>query len=320
MTTRKKHTRRMIGILASVFMLAITAVATYAQDPTPEPNAETCVGCHEGLRVHWAESPHGQATSNPVFVQQWQEQGAPKECLQCHTTGYDPLTGEYKEEGVNCLTCHSPVVANHPDAIMPTDVSARNCGDCHVETFNEWEVSQHGEDNLSCNECHNPHTTELRAGHSQELCQSCHHQESHYFAQTGHASEGLLCTDCHLRVETETPLGDGHGQRHHTFAVDLQTCNQCHGEEMHTAPSDIQNAVMPGGSDVACYPAELTMQVASTAGAAAAESVTVTPEPTGPSPWVYILPAGIGLVFGALLAPSIEGALKKRREDETGEK
>ena len=212
----------------------------------------------------------------------------------------------YEEGGVGCLTCHSPVPADHPDNMIPTDVSSRNCGTCHVDTLNELEVSQHGKENMNCNQCHNPHTTELRAEHSQALCQSCHHQETHYYSQTGHAKEGLLCTDCHLRVDSTAELGEGHAMSNHTFAVDLQTCNQCHADAAHPDPATRWTTISgSAGDDVTCYPGQVIMQTAPVVPVPEAAEVTEEPAPHI-SPLLYILP-GLVSVWSSVLvaAPAI---------------
>lgn len=308
----------LVAVLLALLAVPVASAAPALQDPTPVPNAEDCTGCHEGLRGYWEESAHGYALTDPAFQQAWTEQGSPKECLACHTTGYNAETGEYKEGGVGCLSCHSPVPSNHPDTYMPTDVSSRLCGNCHVDTFAEWEVSEHGEQGMTCNQCHNPHTAALKAGHSQELCQSCHNTEGHYYSFTGHAREGLLCTDCHLRVAEAPEVGEmGHGQRHHTFKVDLKTCNDCHLGDMHAAADEASAAAMASTEpkpDVACYPAEMMVSTAPPAPAASQEVVTEAPR--APSPLVYILPAGFGLVFGTMLAPWIERWNRRRHNKE----
>lgn len=308
----------LLMILAFIDIPGASA-APQRQDATPVPNAQECVGCHEGIRGYWEESAHGYALVDPAFQEAWTQQGSPQECLACHSTGFDPATGEYNEGGVSCLSCHSPVPANHPDAYMPTDVSSRLCGNCHLDTFQEWEISEHGEQGMTCNQCHNPHTSKLRVGTSQELCNSCHNTEGHYYSFTGHAREGLLCTDCHLRVNDSPDAGTmGHGAREHTFKVDLQSCNDCHLGDMHAeADASMPNASIEPQSDVACYPVETTEAAAFTP---ARQDVTpyVSQTPTGPSPLIYILPAGFGLVLGTVLAPWVERLSQQRRN--SGEK
>jgi hypothetical protein len=326
----------LLGALLAILALAAavpTALAAPArQDPTPVPNAQECTGCHEGIRGYWGESAHGYAMTDPAFQKAWTEQGAPKECLACHTTGYDPETGAYNEGGVGCLACHSPVPSNHPDAYMPTDVSSRLCGTCHIETFDEWEQSEHGQQGMTCNQCHNPHTTDLKVGSSQELCHSCHNTEGHYYSFTGHAREGLLCTDCHLRVSDSPAAGtEGHGQRNHTFKIDLKSCNDCHLNDMHAAVDQTvatasvetlgSPAAGPDGattgaqpeSAVACYPVDADL-ARTNSFTPAREEVTpyVSQTPQGPSPLIYILPAGFGLVFGTMLAPWLSRWTRRR--------
>lgn len=302
--------RLLVGACCALLLVALVAAVEAApplQDSSPVPGSDECVGCHEGLRSHWEDSVHGQAATNPDFVAAWEQEGSPNECLQCHTTGFDPATGTYDEAGVGCLTCHSPIVADHPDQYMPTDVSSRLCGTCHLETFTEWQISNHGKEDLACSNCHNPHTTELREGSVQHLCETCHKNETHFYALTAHAEEGLLCTDCHLRV-SEAPLGEGHGQREHTFGVDLGTCNRCHESDMHAATTTGEMP-LPAETDrtVACYPEGVVPSEPT-----AEPEVAATP-PQPMNPIVFVVPAGIGLVFGALLTPWVEGVARKRK-------
>lgn len=303
-----------VATLLCALCVAFGVTSAYAQDPTPEPNAEECIGCHEGLRGHWENSPHGRSTTDPSFLFDWREQGSPQECLTCHTTGYDPATGTYLSQGVNCLTCHSPVPTGHPDTFMPTDDSSEKCGSCHLETYSEWEDSSHGAEDMTCNQCHNPHTSDVRAENSQQLCQSCHDTESHYFSFTGHAEEGLLCTDCHLRVNESTD-GNGHSQRHHTFKVDLHTCNACHKEDMHSEVNTANTNALEADSEVTCEAETLAAAMPTPMPSRSVMSA----EPTGPSPLLYAVPAGIGLIFGTLLAPSLSRAFAHRKDEDNDE-
>ncbi|MCL4804372.1 MAG: hypothetical protein KJ046_08740 [Anaerolineae bacterium] len=319
----KLQNKRIIfgALLGALFMILAFAAIPIAgaeplrQDATPVPNDTQCVGCHEGLRGYWEQSAHGYAMTDPIFQKAWVEQGSPQECLNCHSTGFNPETGEFTEGGVGCLTCHSPVPAGHPDAYMPTDVSSRLCGNCHLDTFAEWEISEHGQQGMTCNQCHNPHTAELRVESSQQLCNSCHNTEGHYYTFTGHAREGLLCTDCHLRINDSPEAGTmGHGERVHTFKIDLKSCNDCHLGDMHAeADETMTNASIKPQADVTCYPVEKpTTQEASFVPARKEVTAYVSSTPTGPGPLIYVLPVGFGIVFGAMLAPWLERVSKRR--------
>lgn len=313
----QKNNRIVYGALLSALLLilAFAAVpgakaAPALQAATPEPNTQECVGCHEGLRGYWEDSAHGNALASPTFQNEWAAQGSPNECLACHTTGFDPATGEFSEGGVSCLTCHSPVPANHPEAYIPTDVSSRLCGNCHIDTFAQWEVSEHGEQGMTCNSCHNPHTAKLKVRNSQELCNSCHNTEGHYYTFTGHSREGVLCTDCHLRINDSPDAGMmGHGARVHTFKIDLKTCNNCHLGDMH---SEADGAMGGASQATAEYPVATSVPTDFTP--ARQEIIPfVSNTPTGPSPLIYILPIGIGVVFGAMLAPYIDRLTKRNK-------
>jgi hypothetical protein len=297
----------LVGLCCAILATVSTAVAQ-AQDSSPDPDSNECIGCHEGLRNHWDDSSHAQAFDDTVFQQVWKEQGEPRECLACHTTGYDPATGTYFSEGVDCLACHNPIVGDHPDQYMPTDVSSRLCGECHVETFSEWQDSNHAQEDMSCGQCHNPHTADLRVDDTQALCETCHKDETHYYAFTGHASEGLLCTDCHLDVN-DTTIGEGHGSRHHTFKVDLHTCNSCHEGDMHSAVEQ-QAAISDSSTQVACYRTDTVRMPATPE-----QEVYSEPQETT-NPMVYFLPAGIGLVFGMIVAPWTGDLIRHRKGDE----
>ncbi|NJN44852.1 MAG: hypothetical protein HC806_09130, partial [Anaerolineae bacterium] len=247
--------------------------------------------CHEIIGTHWTDSQHGKATSDPIFQKAWKEAGNPAECLTCHTTGFDPVSGNWETEGVACQTCHSPIPTNHPEDIMPTDISSRLCGTCHLETHEEWSDSTHAQEDLNCVRCHNPHTTQLRVTDAQALCAACHNDQVHFFEYTIHAQEGVTCMDCHLKVSeaqtSEQLLTSGHAARHHTFTVGMETCADCHALEMHY-PLDRVSA-----QDLPNAPMNTVL-----------ESSLITSEPNPASPVGFAVLAGlVGMASGMILAP-----------------
>jgi predicted CXXCH cytochrome family protein len=256
---------------------------------------------------HLEESSHGQAAVDPVFQAAWDEAGSPVECLSCHVTDYDPATGEYEGDGIACTTCHFGQSGPHPETPMPTDPSSRLCGSCHIDTYAEWQTSEHGEGDMACVRCHNPHTATLKQGNMQDLCTTCHTDEGHFYTYTGHAQEGLTCTDCHLRI-SGSAMGEGHGQRLHTFDVDLATCTQCHGQEMHGPDSE-----------VAAVGVQDTAEVMRIAYAPSSESacelepgaVIAQPAPQPAQPLNYLLVAAVGMGFGAAVTPVAENWFRR---------
>ena len=112
MTTRttKRIERLMIAIMFALFAAGITLVVASAEDNDPEPAAQftsNCTSCHTEYQMTWESGAHGQAGEDPVFVAEWTNQGKPGACLVCHTTGYDPATGESNPDGVSCQACQS---------------------------------------------------------------------------------------------------------------------------------------------------------------------------------------------------------------------
>ncbi|MCB8943064.1 MAG: hypothetical protein H6658_04860 [Ardenticatenaceae bacterium] len=265
-----------------------------------------CLECHEDSVAAWEESTHAQTMVSEPFLQAWQEQGEPRACLQCHSTGFDAATGEYEAEGIACSTCHyiGEYSPDHPDQVMFTKSAVDSCGECHLETFADWQVSAHGDSEMSCINCHNPHTNSLKQDNVATLCQTCHTDEGHFYNMTKHAEAELLCTDCHLRV-SENPMGDGHAQRHHTFEVDLDTCNECHGEDMHY-PTESES-----GSSLLLSQANSTDSTLSLL----TDSHQVELNPSSSSPLNLVLLATvIGLVFGLVGSPLFERWFRQAKE------
>lgn len=287
-------------VLALVLGLAGWVLGAKAEPHTAQFNlTPDCQNCHNVLRESWEMSAHGRSTTDEVFLAAWTEAGEPGECLSCHTTGYDPATGETVFDAVACITCHRPVNESHPNEVMPTNIDSRMCGECHLDTFAQWETSLHAKEELACVRCHNSHTTDLKAHDVQELCQNCHSDTVHSFGYTAHAEEGLLCIDCHLQV-SDTEMGDGHGRREHTFEVELDTCAECHSESMHSAPAmttENQEEMVQAG---VVPPVDENLQT---------EPADVSPVGFG------ILGTLVGVAFGMLLAPWLDRWYKKVRLD-----
>ena len=284
--------------LAILFGLVTFVVSQAQSDPVQGPFSTECVDCHEGIQAQWEESQHGQATEDEAFVQMWTEKGKPSECLSCHTTGYDALTHDYEAAGITCDNCHTLTTngPSHPEQVMVTDYSAASCGTCHVDTYAQWQTSEHGEAEMSCYNCHNAHSTSIKGESVQALCESCHTTESHFYTFTGHAEEGLLCTDCHLRI-SDGEMGEGHGKREHSFAVDLHTCNECHGKEMHE-PDDMTAFTDSGADGVTNISAN-------------AHGLLIQNNPQPANYFNFALLAGlIGLAFGAVGSPWFERGLR----------
>lgn len=278
------------------FALAQAGPAVAGAPPGEDPD---CQSCHAGVQQSWEAGAHANALSDPVFKTAWAEQGQAKECLSCHTTGFDAAAGAYQAEGVTCGACHEPVPGNHPLSPASMSRSSELCATCHRDTQFEWQNSRHGQSDLTCVSCHDPHATNIRAAEPSELCAACHGTRVAAFEHSLHAEEGLTCTDCHIG-DTGAQPGLGNGSKSHTFEVNLNTCTRCHETEIHSPSAAMLNAGEYPGTPPP--PASLNSGLPAT--------VSEQPRPVGPAG--FALFAGlVGLAFGIVLAPWLERGLRR---------
>jgi predicted CXXCH cytochrome family protein len=285
----------LMALLSLALVQAEAPQATMAASALPQegqPAESKCQLCHTDFHTSWLEGAHGSTTSEPKFKAAWEAEGSPRQCLTCHTTGYDGATDTFVSEGVTCEACHSPAPTDHPKEPMPTDRSGKLCGDCHAETFFEWQASKHRETELACVSCHDPHATDLKGKQPANLCMTCHRDRASNFAHSPHSQMGLTCADCHLGPLDQT--GEGHAARDHSFNVRLTTCNTCHAYQMHD-PVEVH----PDHMTPTPTPQPDTL--------AAVETLAVTGEPSPVSPIGFAMLSGlVGLAAGMVLAPWLE--------------
>lgn len=275
-----------------------------AQAQGGEPPAVECASCHPAFQEAWESGAHGQATTDPVFMQSWRDQGKPDTCLPCHTTGYDPETGMWQADGITCRACHGTEAGDHPEGVMTAHRSADLCGKCHSETYFEWQVSGHRMKEMVCVDCHDPHTASLKAFDSSVLCSNCHQTRGSEFAHTAHSEQGLTCADCHLTPTEGTPQ-KGHATRDHSFRVKLETCNPCHEYQLHG-----QEAILPSSQPT---PDESAMA------SGAVQALNLEPSPISPVGFA-MLSGLIGMASGMILSPWLERWYHRIRQDDEWEK
>jgi hypothetical protein len=271
--------------------------ATPSTEPVTAQDTE-CQTCHKEFMETWLDGNHSKSVSDPIFLEAWEVEGKQGTCLTCHATGFDVTTGLYESGSVDCKACHSPIPAQHPAEPMPADRSGQLCGECHTETYFEWQVSQHRQTDLTCVDCHDPHATWLKADQASTLCANCHRGRSSNFAHTQHASEGLTCADCHLG-DLEGEIGEGRAKRAHTFQVQLTTCNACHAFQMHD-PVDVHVDPVESPPDAM----------------ASGDSTDVTESPDSVSPVGFAAITGlIGMASGMILAPWLERFYRRMNQE-----
>ncbi|GER79745.1 MAG: hypothetical protein JETCAE02_23110 [Anaerolineaceae bacterium] len=308
--------RIVIAVIFALLTAGLTLIAVQAQQP---PAAEAprhaaadspCTACHQEIQVAWSVGAHGQALSDPLFEESWASQGKPGACLVCHTTGYDPATGEAKAEGVTCEACHGELTSDHPGQPMPTDTSPALCGRCHSDTrfdWSNWQGSAHYQRGMNCTVCHDPHSASLKTIKNQAatedyadaspLCINCHKEVSMDFPYSEHHQKGVSCVQCHVK-HIENQEKSEHSIPDHSFQANIASCNTCHSHQMHGATA---SAIMPTDGTA---PAE------GTATAQPKPVPTKAVEKDAPSPVSPVGYAGLaglaGLAAGMVLAPWLE--------------
>lgn len=294
--------RGLVGLIFALPLAFASVAFAQGEDPLAPAQSEEpdCGVCHAEIQEVWEQGAHHQATFDPVFVAGWDRASRDPECLQCHTTGFDPETGSFAAEGVTCQACHGEYKEGHPNEPMEISRSPEMCGQCHTETHFEWQASTHREVQLACSGCHDPHRTEILADDSSQLCGRCHQSRSDGFDHTAHSLEGLTCGDCHLD-DIEGELGSGHATRDHSFNVRLTTCNKCHAYQMH--------------DPVAVHEAEPTPVAMSVMTSTLGPSLGEEPSPV--SPLGFAVLAGFsGMAAGMILSPWLERWFTRMREEE----
>ncbi len=246
-----KHIRPATIAVLIVFTLAGSLAGLVAAqdageqptDPTADQHARSadelgnCASCHPNVVAAWQGGPHDLAYSVEHFQHSWEALGNPGRCLECHTTGYSPATGQYEAAGVTCAACHGDAPSGHPPA--PVDLNRANqvCADCHTVTQAEFRASQHAEIGMQCTSCHYAHTNGLRMDTELQQCINCHGANLRGFvAHTTHIESGLSCRACHGYVQPGFPIpDDGLVPTGHDFQERITACLDCH-EDIQLQP------------------------------------------------------------------------------------
>jgi nitrate/TMAO reductase-like tetraheme cytochrome c subunit len=220
------------SMIIFLLIIIVSSIGFLGANAVPLENyvgSETCGKCHVTQYDEWNNTAHSQAYTNPIFQEQWQEQGSPEVCLSCHTTHYDATSGDFEFENVGCELCHTPRSEN-----MVGDVASNACGDCHsalhYPTYTEWLESEHSHQGVGCDSCHDPMTLEILAIDPNTLCKGCHSTEEFESLSEDHGLEGYECLDCHMSTSLADFENGDNGRTGHSFlpAVPDPDCSECH--------------------------------------------------------------------------------------------
>jgi len=156
----------------------------------------------------------------------------PEACGRCHSRR--SVAGQEYEFGKTLLDTHT--VALLDEGLYFPDGQIRE----EVYVYGSFIQSRMYQAGVTCGNCHDPHSAELRTGSEpSDICSTCHLPAR--FASTEHhrhQPDDVACVDCHM--PTRVYMGNDE-RRDHSFRIprpDLtvttgspNACNQCHSEK-----------------------------------------------------------------------------------------
>ena len=181
-------------------------------------------------------------------------------------TGYIADTGIEMEM---CARCHShrsqisddyihgrPLLDTHVPSLLGTGLFW-NDGQMKAEVFNfaSFLQSRMAVKGVTCSDCHDPHTQQLRAP-GNAVCLQCHaankyDRPSHHFHKTG--STGASCTACHMPTTTYMTVDPRHDHSIRVPRPDLSqstgspnACTKCHKDNSDAWAADWAKRWYPG--------------------------------------------------------------------------
>ncbi len=219
-----------------------TSPAPRAED-APQPGVKSCLRCHEApSATDIIHGPHGvTADSRTKF--------GTEGCTTCHG---DSL--EHMRKVADGQSRPAPSIVFAGPQISPLETRNGTCLTCHENGLrHDWAGSLHQRADLSCADCHSPHSVKdpvLTRASQPEICFTCHKSQRLLSLKQSHhpIREGaVICADCHnphgsasahlLKGErvTDTCLGCHAEKRgpflweHPPVAEDCTLCHEPHG-------------------------------------------------------------------------------------------
>lgn len=187
-----------------------------------------CEGCHGSATEHLADPSD---TSKLFLFEKASAKDVTSRCLTCHAGGaqhMNALNSVHTENGVSCISCHSPHHAASKEFLLIKS-QPELCYGCHLAKKAEFNMPFHHRVNeglIQCSDCHNVHGTagpkQVRASASQDaVCFKCHTDKQGPFVYEHPPMKVDGCTSCH------TVHGGPNAHMLRVSNVNL-LCLQCH--------------------------------------------------------------------------------------------
>ncbi len=283
----------------------------------PASEALDCDDCHaeEGGRLDFIalgydEDAAYRLTHFPPTLEMEagdMEHQSPNSCIECHENEHaDWDDSAHGEAGVSCIICHQlegegiggvgDGPSQHPTLPYSINKEADLCGTCHINEYNDWEMSGHNniDENIACVDCHIPHTQQQRIEEGNtNTCESCHEDQIDEVSHSTHGAVEMDCLDCHKNTHENTG---------HSFFVGSDTCNICHSADIHTSSmmvdANLELSVVEDGQ-IQGQEAEETEEDAMHEDAATEQIAGASTGILAMPQWVLIIPA-IFVVIGGV--------------------
>ncbi|HVS74915.1 MAG TPA: DmsE family decaheme c-type cytochrome [Candidatus Acidoferrales bacterium] len=210
-------------------------------DPALYLGTDTCKTCHEdmptkGFFKNYEASPHFLTTMDTKRGPEWHG------CEACHGPGKEHVEGGGDKSKIFSFKGKSA-----------QEISAR-CLDCHQfgEEHSNYARSQHLKNNVSCVDCHSPHTPKVQEkllkAPQPTLCYGCHLEVKGEFSKPFHhrVNEGLVaCSNCH------NPHGGFLTRQLRSTAAQDVVCFTCHTDK--AGPFAFEHAPVKTEGCVICH-------------------------------------------------------------------
>lgn len=164
----------------TILFILLMGISLFLLTGTHLVNSEieniVCIDCHQKeLEIHSYEKScyacHSEDMTSITVTETIYSKSEEinTNCIECHAEKFTELEeGDHGAPGFDCIQCHTP----HPTGIstesfsweksIPIVKSVELCKQCHTVKYLSWKERSHGNLDLGCVDCHDPHLSEIQ--------------------------------------------------------------------------------------------------------------------------------------------------------------